>query len=200
MSFRVLALTALLPFVAVSADWDKDKIQGSPSAPVLIEVFGSFDCAHCKILHEGMVGQMVKDLVGPGKACLIAREFPLSGPYHKYAREAANMATAAARIGKYNQVADVLFKNQMAWAESGKVWDTVASVLTPAEQVKVKALANDPGVVAEVESDYQKGVASGFNETPTILVTYQKTGKKYPFIGVPPSYDLFRDFILKDLK
>jgi protein-disulfide isomerase len=199
MSLRALALAALLPFLAVSADWDQNKIQGSCTS-VAIEIYSSFDCPHCKILHEGMLQQMIKDLVVPGKACIVSREFPLSGLGHEHAREAANLATAAARINKYSQVADALFKNQVAWATTGKVWDTVASALAPADQAKVKALATDPGVLGEVEHDYQQGVASGGGETPTLMVINMKNGRRYPFSGTPPSYELFRDFILKDLK
>jgi protein-disulfide isomerase len=199
MRFRVLALAALLPCLAVSADWDKAKIQGSTAAPVVIEVYSSFDCPHCAVLHDGMMRKIIQDLVLTGKACVVSREFPLYGPYHKYAREAANLATAAARIAKYQAVADALFKNQQAWAESGKVWETVATALTPAEQAKVKALASDAGVIAEVETDYQKGVAAGINQTPTLLVIRLKDGKRYPFSGIPPNYEIFRDFIAKDL-
>jgi protein-disulfide isomerase len=200
MNVRALALAALVPCLAFSADWDKDKISGNPSAPVAIEIYSSFDCPHCKLLHEGMLNQIMHDLVTPGKAVVVSKEYPLSGQFHKYAREAANYATAAARIGKYQQVADALFKNQQAWAESGKVWDTVSSALSPTEQAKVKTLATDPGVVGEVERDYQQGSAQGLSQTPTLLVINQRNGRKYPFIGVPPNYDLFRDFILKDLK
>ncbi len=199
MRLCALALAGLLPCLAASPDWDKAKIQGSTSAPVAIEVFSSFDCPHCRVLHEGMMPQIIQDLVVTGKACVVSREFPLTGPYHKYAREAANLATAAARIGKYEVVASALFKNQQSWEESGKVWDTVAAVLTPAEQAKVKALASDPSVLAEVEKDYQQGAAAGINQTPTLMVIRQRDNKRYPFPGIPPGYEIFRDFILKDL-
>jgi protein-disulfide isomerase len=199
MRLCVLALAALLPCLAASPDWDKAKIQGSTVAPVAIEVFSSFDCPHCSALHEGMMQQILKDLVITGKACVISREFPLAGPGHVHAREAANLATAAARIGKYEAVASALFKNQQAWAESGKVWETVATVLTPAEQAKVKALAKDPAVLAEVEKDYQQGSAAGINQTPTLMVIRQRDNKRYPFAGLPPSYVIFRDFVAKDL-
>jgi protein-disulfide isomerase len=199
MNLRALALAVTLPCLAVSADWDKEKLQGSLSAPVVIEVYSSFDCPHCRALHEGMMQQILKDLVGTGKACVVSREFPLGGPYHKFSREAANLATAAGRIGRYQTVADALFKNQQSWAESGKVWDTVASALTPTEQAKVKALANDPAVVAEVQRDYDQGSAAGITQTPTLIVIRQKDGKRYTFGGVPPDYNLFRDFVAVDL-
>ena len=139
--------------------------------------------------------QIIKDLVTTGKACVISREWPLPPPYHPYAREAANLATAAARIGKYQTVADALFKSQQTWAVNGKVWDAVAAALSPADQAKVKALANDPGVVAEVQKDLDQGTALGINQTPTLMVIRQRDGKRYPFVGLPPSYDLFRDLV-----
>jgi hypothetical protein len=71
--------------------------------------------------------------------------------------------------------------------------------LTPAEQAKVKALANDAGVLAEVQKDYDQGTAAGLNQTPTLMVIRQKDGKRFPFTGIPPSYDLFRDFVAKDM-
>ena len=51
----------------------------------------------------------------------MSHEYPLNNPAHKYSREAPNYATAAARMGKYDAVADRLFLNQAAWSASGKV-------------------------------------------------------------------------------
>jgi protein-disulfide isomerase len=199
MTFRALALTALLPCLAFCADWDPGKTQGNPKAPVAIEIYSSYDCPHCRFLHETMYPQMLRDLVNTGKAVLISREFPLTGFGHEHAREAAIIATAAARIGKYNEVSDALFKTQATWAQNGKIWDSLNGVLSAAELNKVKALATDSGVVGEVERDSQAAAMSGLNQTPTLIVISQKTGKRYPFVGVPASYDIFRDFILKDL-
>src|ERR1051326_9594414 len=92
------------------------------SAPVEIEVYASFDCPHCKVLHETTIPLLVKDYVAQGKVYLVNREFPLWGPYHPYAWQAAQFATAAARVGKYSQVADALFANQASWSTTGKVW------------------------------------------------------------------------------
>ena len=62
-------------------------------------------------------------------------------------------------MGKYEQVADALFQNQPNWSNDGKVFETVASALTPAEQKKVQALAKDPGVLTEVDQEVQEGQA-----------------------------------------
>src|SRR4051794_7991849 len=166
-----LALALLLPCYAATPEIDKAKAMGSPTAPITLEVFASFDCPHCKDLHETTMPLIIRDYVVPGKVYLVNREFPLSGQYHPYAREAALYATAAGRVGKYQQVAEALFKTQPAWAVKGEVWSYVAPALTPADQKKVQLLAKDPGVVAEVEREYQEGVAAGVNATPTVILT-----------------------------
>ncbi len=172
MKRYALALAVLLPCLAATPEIDKAKALGSPTAPIVMEVFESFDCPHCKALNEETLPLVQRDFVNTGKVYLVHREFPLYGPYHPYAREAAEYATAAGRIGKYEQVSDALFKNQAVWAVNGKVWDTVASVLTASEQKKVQELAKSESVKSEVEREYQEGVAMGVNSTPMMVVTH----------------------------
>lgn len=170
--YSLLALAVLLPCLAAVPEVDKATAEGSPNAPVVMEVFASFDCPHCREFDEVTLPLIKRDFVNTGKLYLVHREFPLSGQYHPFAREAATYAVAAGRIGKYTQVSEALFQNQGTWAINGRVWDTVASVLSPTEQKKVQALAKEPGVVSEVERDYQEGTALGVNATPTVCVTH----------------------------
>ena len=190
MKLFALALTALLPCLAASSDADSGKALGSPSAPVRIEIFSDFECPACKGLHEQILPLIFKDYVIPGKVYVVSREFPLQ--MHPYSREAAGYATAAARFGRYEQVADTLFKNQVAWAASGKVWDTVAAVLTPAEAKKVQLLAKDPSVLSEVQRDVDAGRAAGINQTPTMIVT--RGTSRFPVAGAV-NYNLLRSML-----
>jgi protein-disulfide isomerase len=193
MKRYALALALLLPCTAAVSNIDKAKALGSPNAPIVMEVFASFDCPHCRELHEVTMPLVMRDFVNTGKVYLVNREFPLSGQYHPYAREAASYAVAAARIGKYTEVAEALFRNQAIWATNGKVWETVASVLTPTEQKKVQALANDPGVVSEVQREYDEGVALGVNSTPTVFVT--RGSNRYPIPGQQLNYSFLKSLL-----
>jgi protein-disulfide isomerase len=190
MKLLAVAFTALLPCLAASSDADPGKSLGSPSAPVRIEIFSDFECPACKTLHEQILPLVFKDYVIPGKVYLVSREFPL--PMHQYSREAAGYATAAARFGKYQQVADALFLNQLTWEVNGKVWDTVANVLTPAEAKKVQSLAKDPAVLGEVQHDVEQGRAAAINQTPTMIVT--RGAKQFPVIGAV-NYNLLRSLL-----
>jgi protein-disulfide isomerase len=185
---RTLLATALLPCLTLAASFDSGKSIGGTNAPIVLEVFSSFDCPHCRELHDDLVPLLVRDFVSSGKVYLVNREFPLAGPGHPYAREAALYATAAARVGKYSVVSDALWKNQTKWFYDGKVWETVATVLTEAEQKKVLALSKDPGVEAEVRKDIDDATKDGVDRTPTIFIT--ANGRRFMLPGGVPSYEL----------
>lgn len=195
MKIHALALAALVPCLAASmGDFDKDKILGNPAAPVQIEVYSDFECPACKNFHENMLPTIMRDYVVSGKVCVIPKEFPLNIPAHRFSREAANFATAAARVGKYQMVADTLFKNQASWSESGKIWETIAPVLAPAEQKRIQTLVKDPSVTSEVQRDYDSAMSQRVNQTPTLLI--KRGTRQYAFAGPgPDNYLLLRSLI-----
>ncbi len=125
---------------AAAADSSAGKTFGSKTAPITMEVFSDFQCPSCRALYEDTLKQLMNDYVAAGKVYLIHRDFPLPIPAHKYAREAARYANAAARIGKYAEVEAALYDNQSAWSADGSLEKYVAAALTPAEMKKVKKL------------------------------------------------------------
>jgi protein-disulfide isomerase len=191
MKLSAALLISLVPMMLSAAPGvDTGKTFGNPSAPVTIELFSDFQCPSCRALHMELLPALMRDYVIPGKAYLIYKEYPL--PQHNHSREAAADACAAARVGKYEQVADALFVNQPSWANDGKVFETVSKALTPAEQKKVEALAKDPTILNEVQQDVQQGQLEQVNQTPTMLI--MKGPKKYPIAGVP-NYSLLRTIL-----
>jgi protein-disulfide isomerase len=193
MKVVALALAALLPAVAAAPpDAGKGKTMGNPSAPILLELYSDFMCPHCKHLHEAILPAIVLDFVKSGKAYLVFREYPLPIPQHVYSKVAAQYATAAARIGKYEQVSDILFKQQEQWGMSGKVWECVASALSPEDQKKVQALMSDPSIAGEVQHDVDRAMKAQLNQTPTMMVTYKL--KQQPWT-MWDDYNLFKGYL-----
>jgi protein-disulfide isomerase len=190
MKSVALALILLLPCLAVGPDVDRAKAIGNPSAPLRLDIYSDFQCPTCKLVHETFLPVIVRDYVTTGKAYLVSHEFPLN--MHAYSRQAANYATAAARIGKYQQVGDAIFQNQNSWGMTGKVWDVVAAVLSPADQKKVQALAKDPSVLAEVQGDVDAGTAAHVDRTPTMIVT---RGMKQTPWSYWTDYSLFKGYL-----
>jgi protein-disulfide isomerase len=186
-----LALAALGTCLAASPDYDKAKIIGSPTAPVMVEVYSSFACSHCKDFHERILPSIMKDYVAPGKVAIIPREcFPPSLPM---ALEAANEATAAARIGKYQEVAEALFRQQELWMATSSPWTAVASALTPEQQKRVQALSKDVGVMAEVQHDLKLANDAHVERTPTLILI--RGSQRIPIPGGVPDYTLFKSLV-----
>src|SRR5215475_2539009 len=192
MKRSAVALMVILPLLAAIPPVDKERAYGTPTAPVRIEVFSDFSCPHCKVLHETMMPQMMKDYISNGKVYLIDRAFPLGGQQHPFSREAAAYAIAAGKVGKYNAVADALFAQQAIWGTNGNVWGAVSSALSPTEQKKVQELAKDPAIAATVEAEYQEGMAAGVNSTPTLIVT---VGGKRQALPAAVDYRLLKSMI-----
>ena len=185
-----LALTATRPQAKSTAEVDPHKAFGSKSAPITMEVFSDFQCPACRTLYMTIWRQLFDDYVSTGKVYLIHRDFPL--PMHAHSRVAARYASAAARLGKYEQVERVLFENQDSWTASGDIDGTVAKVLTPAQMVKVRALVKDGALDEAIEKDIALGHFYNVSQTPTSV--FRANGQTYPYGGVM-SYDILRQFL-----
>jgi protein-disulfide isomerase len=179
MKLLIAALAILLPVSAAAPDTIHGNAFGDPKAPILIEVFSDFQCPGCKRFHDEDVPLIVKDYVTPGKAYLVYRYFPLQ--MHIYGRKSAELVCACAQLGKYEQAADILFATQSLWSQDGKLDETLAPVLTPAERKKIPALIKSASVQKSIEGDMAEGAALGVKGTPTMLVTYKS--RRYPLVG-----------------
>jgi protein-disulfide isomerase len=187
---KVLAILTLLA-VSLAAQTAPVKSRGFANAPIVLEVYSDYQCPHCKMLYEKTLVPLMANYVDKGKVYLIHHEFPVPA-LHPHAVEAATYACAASRVGKYEQVAEILFRDQESWSATGRIDETVCSILTPAEAKKVRALAKDPAILAEVQHDLQAGIAAHVENTPTVLLNYRL--KQYPIPGAV-SYDILRRFI-----
>jgi protein-disulfide isomerase len=178
MKLIFAALAAWLPALAAVPDIHGNAF-GDPKAPITIEVFSDFQCPGCKRFHDEELPLIVKDYVKRGKVYLVYRYFPL--PQHAYGRKAAELVCACAQIGKYEPAADILFAKQDDWSKDGKLDETLAAVLTPAERKKVAALINDPAVQGPIDRDLAEGRALPLQSTPTVLVT--SGSRQYKIFG-----------------
>jgi protein-disulfide isomerase len=71
--------------------------------------------------------------------------------------------------------------------------------LTPAEQKKLKTLAADPAVKAQVDKDIQLGKSVPVTSTPCLVLT--KGMRRYPMSGTAVfNYPLIKSFLDDQLK
>jgi protein-disulfide isomerase len=172
------------------SDIDPHTAFGSKTAPVVMEIFSDFQCPACKTLYTATNGKLMDNYVNVGKVYLIHRDFPLS--MHAYSRVAARYARAAAQIGKFEPVEQVLFQNQEKWEQNGDVDGTVASLLSAADLAKVRALVKGGTLDAAIDKDFALGQMYRVNQTPTTV--FHCKGQTYPYPGVM-SYEILKQFL-----
>ena len=188
--FASALLLAALVISAPAAQTKSTRAAGPVTAAVRIDLFSDFQCPACKALHEQTVKRVKEEFAMKGKLRLVHHDFPL--PQHKYARQAAILAAAADRLGKDDEVADALFRQQESWSQSGNVDAVVDSVLTPEERKKLREIAKDPAILAGIERDVQLGTRMMVAQTPTMIVTHD--GKPNPVVGVV-TYTVFSKYL-----
>jgi protein-disulfide isomerase len=148
----------------------EERSAGRKEAPVVIEVFSDFQCAGCAEFYLQTLTRVIEEYCESDRVYLIHREYPL--PIHRYALEAARWALACAGIGKYEQAAAALFRNQSIWGKDGNIEAAIASVLTPAELAGVIRAMKDDGdrIAAALESDVSLGHSFPVHGTPSFRI------------------------------
>ena len=197
----VLAIAVLAPGTlpgmaqskAAISETSPAKALGSKTAPIVMEVFSDFQCPACRELYQQTLRPVIENYVSANKVYLVHRDMPL--PVHKYARDAARYANAAARLGKFEKVVAALYGKQDRWSADGNIEAAVAEVLTPAEMKKVREMLRDGKLDAAIDRDVSLGNMVPVRQTPTMIITHR--GKTERFVGWV-SYAILRLY-LEDL-
>jgi protein-disulfide isomerase len=168
------------------------KIIGSPSAPITMEIFGDFQCPACRNFFESTVKQVIDDYVIPGKVVIVHHDFPLQ--MHPYARQAAQLANAAAQFGQFETMERALYDRQQEWSERGNIDQVIASAFSPAEFKKFQTYETQhlSEINASIERDVAMGMQRNVNQTPTIFVVFKGKTEALPGGGV--DYKLLKQY------
>jgi protein-disulfide isomerase len=189
--FALVGLFALTAAAQPIAPANPGRSIGQVMARVSVEVFSDYQCPYCRELYFKVIKPLIADYARSNKIYLVHREFPLQ-EIHPFAKEAACYACAAGRVGKYEQVCESLFRDQDSWAKSGKVAESACAGLTAEEAKRVRALAHDASIAAEIDSDIQLGKRAGVTGTPRPFV--HNGARTYP-LPYDVSYSLLTRFI-----
>jgi protein-disulfide isomerase len=147
---------------------NSDHAQGNMSASLVIVEFGDYQCPYC-----GAAYPVIKNLMNEfgSQVKFVFRNFPLS-EIHPYARPAALAAEAAALQGKFWAMHDAIYENQTYLNENLLL--TLAGQLQLDVDVFKKDLQSEK-LADKVDADFESGMRSGVNGTPTFYVN----GKKF---------------------
>lgn len=158
---------------------EKDHIQGDPSAQIELVEYGDYQCPHCG--HAYPIIKEVQEALGD-QLKFVFRNFPLA-EIHPYARLAAVATEAASRQGKYWEMHDIVFENQQDLHYPHLV-EYATRLGLDIDQFKTDL--DDQDLMEIVEDDFESGVRSGVNGTPTFFVNghkYSGNWEAAPFIS-----------------
>lgn len=144
-----------------------DHAQGNENADLVIVEYGDYQCPYCGAAYP-VLKELMKDFGGQIK--FVFRNFPLS-EMHQYARPAAIAAEAANLQGKFWEMHDAIFENQGFLNESFLI--TLAEKL----DLNIPQFEKDLQEVElkeKVDSDFESGVMSGVNGTPSFFINGNK--------------------------
>lgn len=145
-----------------------DHVWGQPAAIVEMVEYGDYQCPYCGRAYP--IIKSIQEKLGDDLR-FVFRNFPLS-KIHRHAFTAAVATEAAARQGKFWDMHDIVFENQQA-LEVEELFKLAEAIGLNVEQFRNDI--QDEQLVSKVEGDFESGVRSGVNGTPTFFIN----GKKY---------------------
>ena len=144
-----------------------DNSFGNPSARLELVEYGDYECPYCGRAYpiiKAIQQQLGKDLR------FVFRNFPLS-KIHAHAFTAAVATEAAALQGKFWEMHDIVFENQQS-LDAENILRLAVSIDLDIE--RMQAEIQQKGLIDKVEKDFESGMRSGVNRTPTFFVNGEK--------------------------
>ncbi len=159
---------------------------GSADAPVVIEVYGDYQCPVCARFAREYLGRLIADFVVPGDARVVDRSIAFLGTGQPDESEAAAIGAAcAADQGRYWSFHDLLLWNQrgendgaFSAARLAAMADSIAL-----DRTAWDACIADPDRLDEIRRATSDAAAMGIASTPTIVVNGQR------IVGMPRTYE-----------
>lgn len=160
----------------------QDHIQGKKTGTQQIELieYGDYECSHCAAAYP-IVKRIQKEM--GDKLLFVFRNFPLQN-VHPNAYLAALASEAAAEQGKFWEMHDYIFENPQSLY--------ITDLSEMAENIGLDVhkfmsdVENKQQLKDKVEGDFDSGVRSGVNGTPTFYINgvkYNGSRELEPFLG-----------------
>jgi protein-disulfide isomerase len=145
-----------------------DHIQGENTAPLELGEYGDYQCPHCGRAYP-IIKKMQRSFGDDLK--FVFRNFPLS-EIHPDAFNAAVAAEAAGLQQRFWEMHDIIFENQRA-LDFESLFFYAKKIGLDLERFKNDIQKNS--LITKVEQDFESGVRSGVNGTPSFFIN----GNKY---------------------
>ncbi len=144
-----------------------DHKQGAEQASIQIVEYGDYECPHC-----GAAQPIIKEIEETfgSQILFVFRNFPLQET-HPLAMLAAQVAEAAGKQGKFWEMHDAIYDRQSQLDEDMLL--SLGAEIGLDTDLFEQDVA-DSRIREKIESDFESGVRSGVNGTPSFFVNGQK--------------------------
>jgi len=162
---------------------DDDVVLGDPGAPVAIVEFGDYQCPFCGRFFRDAEQRLRADYIKTGKAKMVYRDFAFLGPE---SQGAALASQCAAEQGKFWAYHDRLFEVETLDSRenngnlNAKLFQSLADELK-LNRAQFDTCMSTQKYRAEVEKDYNDGVAAGVQGTPATFINGKLISGAVPY-------------------
>lgn len=171
----IVLVSFIKPKLSKAPDYDYSLATGNsigePTAPLVIEVFSSFGCIHCRDFAVETEQQVFDNYVKTGKVFFIYRSF--NNPADRLGI-AAQAAYCAGDQGKFWELHDLIFANFSATGYSDKQLSTMVESLD-LDIDQYNSCMESGKYVGTVESDFKLGTTAGVTGTPSFTFNGELT-------------------------
>lgn len=141
----------------------RDHTTGKTSATVTLVEYGDYQCSHCSEAYP-LIKKLRKEF--SNDLLFVFRNFPLQES-HPEAMIAAQAAEAAGIQNKFWEMHDLIYEHQEELSENNLVY-FAETLNLDIDQFKNDCSSQD--VASKIESDFESGIRSGVNGTPTFFI------------------------------
>ncbi len=146
-----------------------DHIQGDEHAHIELVEYGDYECPHCGRAYP--ILKNVQAQMG-NRLKFVFRNFPLA-EMHPHATNAAIATEAAGAQGKFWEMHDIIFEHQQHLKDTDLL-KYAAQIGLNIEQFGKDF--EDARHMDKVAADFESGVRSGVNGTPSLFINGEKYG------------------------
>jgi protein-disulfide isomerase len=155
-------MTQLIP--AINSE---DHVWGNPASCLELVEYGDYECPYCGRAYP-IVKSILQDLGSEIK--FVFRNFPLH-KIHPNAFAAAVATEAAGLQNKFWEMHDIIFENQRSLGDD---YIVLYADRIRLDMVKFERDMQQIHLMEKVRKDFESGIRSGVNRTPTFFINGQK--------------------------
>jgi len=175
-------------YVRYTFDVKNSPVKGAKNPRVTIVEFADFECPHCSSMR-GILGTVIKKY--PKDVALVFKQFPL--PHHVHAHLASQAALAAHNQGRFWEMHNLIFDNQMGLSTE-KFGEFARSL--GLDMTKFKADMHAESTKAQIAKDRKEAIEAQISGTPAIYIN----GRMFMDDKTPEKIGAFVEDLLKKQK